>query len=1091
MKWWLLLLLGVLPVEAGFVHTSGVQMLDGNNDSLYLRGVDLGCWLWPEFYMMGNISLPAYASAGTGSGGINNYYDAVVAAFQDALGGDTNLTAQVLDAYWTNYIGAADIAWLHSQGFNSVRAPYSFEEFFQVTNWANNYPSNGFDISTGFKYFDSLLGWCSNNGVYVIPDMHCAPGGPDNWSVTNYGGTLNTNTASVFASAPNLALAEHIWARIAARYATHPWIGGYDLLNEPVNTSAADLQVGSPYLSTTYSNLIRAIRTVDTNHMVICEGDVYASTLWDVNNTGWTDANWCYSDHDYGSALPLGTANRASAVAANVPIWGGEFGINSTRWDNRIIATTYQNPVSLSSGGRTATITEGHCFWAYKSSQFYTLAQNPLTPGWNALAAYWASDNTLPKPSVTNAFTWLMAYAQAASFSNCLLHLEAVDALTRPATNLTQQGFAQAGVPYKTNVTIPGRIFAVDYDMGDSNVVYSDTVTESDINEGVSGPAWNNGWFGRTDGVDETTCDDPGTLLKVGWNDAGEWQRHTVNCTPGTFTVFIRYAGGAAGGQIRLSLLQLSPTNQTVVVSSNDLTGAVSLPAPADNYAVYSTYAVSNVVVTNSGPASLQINIVAPGFDLAWVEFVSNSGPPLAPCGESVVGAGTGVPRGLANGLVASAGNAEVALNWAGSDTAGYYNVKRSTSPSGPFVTIAAPVALGYLDTEASNGAVYTYVVSAVNSYGESANSAVAGAVPSATSLPPLWMDADVGVAVLWDGDAGDVGFPGGASYASGDYTVSGSGIDIWNEADSCHFAFRAVSGDCTLVARVASFANAGGNLDPWAKAGLMIRDSLNQDAANALIAITGGNGSIFSWRPSAGQPSSSASGGGIAPYWVKLTRAGNLLTGYVSAEGESWTEVGSQTVPMASDVFAGLAVTAHNNTQLDTAVFGGVSATVSAPAAPASLTATASPAGVNLAWPAVSAADSYQVERSTNEGGPYTPVAAVIDATHYFDATVSNGVTYYYEVAAVNQNGTGGASPVAAVGVPWPMLAASVAAGGGLTLSWPVAAENLRLYAAYSLSSPVTWTPVANAPQTNGGVVSVALPVSTASAQFFRLGPF
>src|SRR5271154_3413382 len=189
--------------QAGYLHAYGVTNLDNNNQPIILRGVNLGSWLWPEFYMMGNLSLPNYANAGTGSGGINNYYDALVAAIKDVLGSDTNLTAQVLDAYWSNFITTADISYLHSQGFNSVRVPFDFEEFFYVTNWANNYPTNGYDIDTGFKYFDNLLAWCSTNGIYVIPDFHCPPGGPNNFAVVNYGGTSNSNSASVFVNGPN------------------------------------------------------------------------------------------------------------------------------------------------------------------------------------------------------------------------------------------------------------------------------------------------------------------------------------------------------------------------------------------------------------------------------------------------------------------------------------------------------------------------------------------------------------------------------------------------------------------------------------------------------------------------------------------------------------------------------------------------------------------------------------------------------------------------------------------------------------------------------------------------------------------------
>src|SRR6266481_1268511 len=98
-----LLLASLVPgtvCASGFLHASGVTNLDINNQPIVLRGVNLGNWLWPEYYMMGNPNLwSLYGNAGTGSGGIANYYDGFVAAIQDLMGGDTNLTAQVLDSY--------------------------------------------------------------------------------------------------------------------------------------------------------------------------------------------------------------------------------------------------------------------------------------------------------------------------------------------------------------------------------------------------------------------------------------------------------------------------------------------------------------------------------------------------------------------------------------------------------------------------------------------------------------------------------------------------------------------------------------------------------------------------------------------------------------------------------------------------------------------------------------------------------------------------------------------------------------------------------------------------------------------------------
>jgi endoglucanase len=1061
------------PLRAGFLHASGVTTVNINNQPFLLRSVNLGSWLWPEYYMMGSITLPAYANAGTGSGGINNYYDGLFAAIQDVLGGDTNLTAQVMDAYWTNFISAADIVYLHNQGFNSVRVPYSFEEFFQVTNWANNYPSNGYDINTGFKYLDNLVGWCSTNSIYVIPDMHCAPGGPNNWAVVNYGGTPNTNTASVFTNAANLALAEHIWTRIATHYATNQWIGAYDLLNEPVNTAAGNLQVGEPYLSNTYSNLIRTIRLVDANHMLICEGDVYASTLYDVNQ-GWTDGNWCFSDHDYGSPLPLGTGNRTTAVGDNVPDWGGEFGINSTHWYNRILATTYENPVFLTANGKSATFLEGHCFWAYKAcGEFYTIAQNPLTPGWNTLKTYWASSNTLAKPSVANAYAWLISFAQAANFTNCLLHPEIVDSLTRAATNAGSTGFSQMALPYKSGVTIPGKIFAVDYDMGDTNLAYANTVSDDEANNGPSGTAWNNGYFGRDDGVDETTCDDPGTLLKVGWNVAGEWERHTVTCTPGTYNLYVRYAGGAAGGQM------------SVMINSNTVSGIVSLPSTG-SYTVYSTSLVSNVAITNSGAVTVQINVVSPGYDLAWIEFVPVNGPPLPPTGESVVGAGPGIPAGLTAGIQAAGGNMETSLNWVASEGATSYNVKRAASSGGPYTTIASCAALSYVDTGLVNGTTCYYVVSAVNGNGEGANSGEVSVTPQFTTLPTPWMDEDVGVATEWDGDAGDVGWPGSASYAGGVYSVTGSGIDIWGSADSFHYDYRAVSGNCTIISQVTGLPVT----DPWAKAGVMIRETLNQDAANVAMLITAQNGSLLSDRPASAALSSSVSGSGAAPYWVKLVRAGNSFTGYVSSTGNVWQEVGSVTAPMATNVLAGLAVTAHNNLMTNTSTFANVSVSIVAPPAPAVLTAASNTAQVDLAWTATSGATGYNIKRSPASGGPYTTMAMVLAATNYIDTAIANGASYYYVVTAVNANGESLPSNQAAVSIPLPALAGIYIAGNNsVQLSWPSSATTFSLFSTSNLASPTVWSMVTNAIGNQNGTLSVTLPVVASNrTQFFRL---
>jgi len=182
-------------------------------------------------------------------------------------------------------------------------------------------------------------------------------------------------------------------------------------------------------------------------------------------------------------------------------------------------------------------------------------------------------------------------------------------------------------------------------------------------------------------------------------------------------------------------------------------------------------------------------------------------------------------------------------------------------------------------------------------------------------TLPSGWSTQDIG----------SVGFTGTTAYADGTWMIEGSGADIWNTSDAFRYAYRALGGDGQLIARVASVENT----DPWAKAGVMIRESLAADAPHAMIVVTPENGIAFQRRTATGESSGHSSGLHVtAPYWVKLVRTGNTLAGYQSIDGVDWNLVGSVTINMASDVYIGLAVTAHNNAALSTATFDNVAFT-------------------------------------------------------------------------------------------------------------------------------------------------------------------
>jgi len=367
--------------------------------------------------------------------------------------------------------------------------------------------------------------------------------------------------------------------------------------------------------------------------------------------------------------------------------------------------------------------------------------------------------------------------------------------------------------------------------------------------------------------------------------------------------------------------------------------------------------------------------------------------------------------------LTATSGNGQVSLSWTASSGATSYNVKRATVSGGPYTTIASATATAFTDTGLTNGTTYYYVVSALNSAGESANSAEVNVTPSGgdftVSAAPGSQTVTAGTATTYttnvtavngftgtvsfsaaglpsgasgtfnptsvagsgsstlsvstssttaagtytltitgtsgslvhsttatlvvnaatgglpsgwsDQDTGSVGIAGSATYNSGTFTVKGSGADIWGPSDAFNYAYKSSSGNVTVIARVASQQNT----NAWAKAGVMIRETTAANSTYVFVFVTPGNGVNMQYRSSTG--GSSAQAGAIsglaAPYWVGLVRSGNTFTGYASADGSSWTRVGSVSVTLPTSVLEGLAVTEHDNRQLNTSTFDNVTA--------------------------------------------------------------------------------------------------------------------------------------------------------------------
>jgi glucosylceramidase len=244
----------------------------------------------------------------------------------------------------------------------------------------------------------------------------------------------------------------------------------------------------------------------------------------------------------------------------------------------------------------------------------------------------------------------------------------------------------------------------------------------------------------------------------------------------------------------------------------------------------------------------------------------------------------------------------------------------RLDSPGGPLLgTVPVPITGGWQTWQTEPGTVYggggvhnLYVIfNGSSGIGNLNWFQFGGAIPP---LPAPWTALDIG----------SVGLAGGASCSNGVFTLNGSGTDIWNNADGFHCVQQPVTAACEIRARVVSLQET----DPWAKAGITLRESTAAGSANATVIVSAANGAAFQLRTSTGAASTSSAASGVSvPCWLRLTRSTrNVFAGYYSSDGNLWTQIGASTIlSLSNGILAGLAVTAHNNASNCVATFDNV----------------------------------------------------------------------------------------------------------------------------------------------------------------------
>ena len=334
--------------SSSFIKTKGASLVDSNGQAIQLRGTNLGNWLVPEGYM---ISLSAASSPRR----INEL-------FVELVGPDS--TAAFWDKYLDTYIQQQDIRYLKKIGSNHVRLPFHYllftdEEYLGQRN-------------QGFIYLDRVVEWCREEGLYVLLDMHCAPGGQTGDNIDDSVGYPYLYTSKI-----EQDRFVDIWTRIAKHYKNDPIIAGYDLANEPIahyyKEEQAEMEVSLHLL---YERTIASVRQVDPHHSIFLNASIW-STNFDMFRAPLAP-NVVYEFHKYW--MPPVDSAIAEYVhfrdSLQLPIYLGESGENTDSWVDSFRLVLDREDI-------------GYAFWPYKKMRPGRCIRTINQPAsWSVIAAY-------------------------------------------------------------------------------------------------------------------------------------------------------------------------------------------------------------------------------------------------------------------------------------------------------------------------------------------------------------------------------------------------------------------------------------------------------------------------------------------------------------------------------------------------------------------------------------------------------------------------------------------------------------------------------------------------------------------------------
>lgn len=515
-----LILFSVAARGQEFLKTSGQRIVDARGENVLLRGMGFGGWLLQEGYM-----LRIYRDA---------QQHKIRERIENLVGPEK--TQEFYDAWLANDIRKIDIDSMKSWGFNSVRLPMHYNLF---TLPVEKEPVAGKQtwLDKGFGMVDSLLSWCAANNLYLILDLHAAPGGQG--SDVNIS-DRDPGQPSLWQSEANRQKTIALWHRLAERYRSEKWIGGYDILNEP-NWGFADYENDKNGLNEKDNGPLRklmmditaAIREVDKNHIIIIEGNGWGNNyngifpLWDDNTVISFHKYWSYNDE---STIAYALRMREEQ---NAPIWLGESGENSNVWFTQAIQLAESHNI-------------GWAWWPLKKLGSNNPLQIRLSPGYDKLLACWNGEGV--NPSAEEAYQTLMSLAENTKLENCIYHKDVIDAMFRQVRSSETK-------PFNPNRLMSSlTMAAADYDLGRNGQAYMDMDTANYWVSGGSDDGGNLGRAYRNDGVDIYKAES-GDGYYVGEIKDGEWLQYTIAVPDGgRFQIDVQVSSKIDGGRFTLAI---------------------------------------------------------------------------------------------------------------------------------------------------------------------------------------------------------------------------------------------------------------------------------------------------------------------------------------------------------------------------------------------------------------------------------------------------------------------------------------------------------------------------------------------------------